>query len=56
MNVCFRWLYLNTTDPDGQLAWLINTLQDAEDKKEKVSGALTPDKCTVFRSWWCIDS
>ena len=44
MNVYFRWLYLNTTDPDGQLAWLISTLQDAENKKEKVSGALTHSK------------
>lgn len=38
-NFCAKdnfWIYLNTTDPAGLLEWLIGTLQDAEDKKEKV--------------------
>lgn len=33
----YRWLLLNTTDPNGQLEWLAQTLQFAEDKKEKVN-------------------
>lgn len=39
MNYCNNgnfWLYLNDTDPAGQLQWLIDTLQLAEDNKEKV--------------------
>ena len=31
-----RWLLINTTDPMGQLSWLMNVLQKAEDNKEKV--------------------
>lgn len=30
------WLFLNDTDPQGQLQWLADVLQDAEDKGEKV--------------------
>lgn len=30
------WVYLNQTDPDGVMAWLIGELQDAENKGEKV--------------------
>jgi hypothetical protein len=31
-----RWLMINQTDPEGQLQWLADTLQQAEDKGEKV--------------------
>ncbi|CAL2041010.1 unnamed protein product [Caenorhabditis brenneri] len=30
------WLYINQTDPDGTLQWLINQLQDAENAGDKV--------------------
>lgn len=30
------WLLINNTDPAGELQWLIDVLQAAEDKKEKV--------------------
>eukprot|EP00117_Sycon_ciliatum_P018528 scpid47441/ scgid17097/ Sphingomyelin phosphodiesterase; Acid sphingomyelinase len=30
------WLLINNTDPVGQLAWMRDQLQDAEDKNEKV--------------------
>lgn len=29
-------MMINMTDPNGELAWLINELQDAEDKGDKV--------------------
>ena len=38
-NYCYNinfWNYLNLTDPDGILAWLINELQNAEDNHELV--------------------
>lgn len=31
-----RWLLLNSTDPTGELSWLVTELQMAEDKGEKV--------------------
>jgi sphingomyelin phosphodiesterase len=30
------WLIINSTDPLGQLEWLSRTLQESEDKNEKV--------------------
>ncbi|KAL8597001.1 hypothetical protein ACOMHN_050100 [Nucella lapillus] len=47
------WLYLNTTDPDGQLAWLISTLQAAEDNKEKVHiiGHIPPGIDDCLKVW-----
>ncbi|XP_041349363.1 sphingomyelin phosphodiesterase-like [Gigantopelta aegis] len=39
MNYCNTgnwWLLINSTDPAGQLQWLINVLQDAENNHEKV--------------------
>lgn len=30
------WLFVNTTDPEGQLQWLADVLQDAENNGEKV--------------------
>lgn len=35
-SLCFRWLLINSTDPTGELAWLVTELQMAEDKGEKV--------------------
>ena len=31
-----RWLIINSTDPAGELQWLIKVFQAAEDNKEKV--------------------
>lgn len=39
MNFCSRenfWLLINSTDPAGQLQWLIGELQAAEDRGDKV--------------------
>lgn len=36
LSLLFRWLLINTTDPTGQLQWLVDTLQQSEDSKEKV--------------------
>ncbi len=39
MNYCYNmnfWLLLNSVDPLDQLAWLIETLQQSENKGEKV--------------------
>ncbi len=39
MNFCARenfWLMVNSTDPAGQLQWLIHILQESENKGEKV--------------------
>ena len=39
MNYCNSknwWLLINSTDPAGQLRWLVETLQSAEDKGERV--------------------
>lgn len=40
MNFCSQynfWLLINSTDPAGQLQWLVNVLQKAEDNGEKVN-------------------
>ncbi|XP_076437537.1 sphingomyelin phosphodiesterase-like isoform X2 [Babylonia areolata] len=57
-NACHEWnwwLFLNTTDPDGQLAWLIDTLLMAETNKEKVHimGHIPPgiDDCLKYWSY-----
>lgn len=42
MNFCAReniWLLVNSTDPANQLQWLVHTLQESEDKGEKVGRA-----------------
>lgn len=54
MNFCSIgnfWLLINSTDPAGQLQWLVGVLQDAEDHKEKVHiiGHIPPAYC--MRSW-----
>lgn len=41
MNFCSEanfWLLINSTDPAGQLQWLVNVLQRAEESGEKVRG------------------
>jgi sphingomyelin phosphodiesterase len=45
------WLFINSTDPLGQLQWLANTLQEAEDNDEKVHiiGHIHPFNC--LDSW-----
>lgn len=42
MNFCAQqnfWLLVNSTDPAGQLQWLVHILQESETKGEKVSRA-----------------
>ncbi|XP_065838310.1 sphingomyelin phosphodiesterase-like [Oscarella lobularis] len=40
------WVFINETDPAGQLQWLVNELQDAENKGQKVHiiGHIPPNK------------
>ena len=55
MNYCYSlnfWNYLNMTDPDESLKWLINELQTAENNKELVHllGHIpSGDSCTEVR-------
>jgi sphingomyelin phosphodiesterase len=54
MNICPSlnfWLFINTTDPLGQLQWLSNLLQYSEDNNEKVHiiGHIDPNGC--LSSW-----
>ncbi|CAF3614912.1 unnamed protein product [Rotaria sordida] len=56
MNYCSRenfWLLINTTDPLGQLQWLIQWLQYAEDHEEKVHiiGHHPPRSCLASWGW-----
>ncbi|CAF1463162.1 unnamed protein product [Adineta ricciae] len=56
MNYCSRenfWLLINATDPLGQLQWLIQWLQYAEDHEEKVHiiGHHPPRSCMAAFSW-----
>ncbi|XP_053313908.1 sphingomyelin phosphodiesterase [Spea bombifrons] len=56
MNFCATenfWLLINSTDPAGQLQWLANVLQDAEDHREKVHiiGHIPPGVCEKTWSW-----
>ncbi|XP_067671282.1 sphingomyelin phosphodiesterase-like [Haliotis asinina] len=46
------WLFINTTDPNGELQWLAETLQKAEDAGEKVFilGHM-PTNCLKAWSW-----
>lgn len=53
-NYCYNlnfWLYVNSTDPLGQLAWLVNILQYSEDHNQKVHiiGHIPIDSC--LNSW-----
>uniref|UniRef100_A0A915KH99 Saposin B-type domain-containing protein n=1 Tax=Romanomermis culicivorax TaxID=13658 RepID=A0A915KH99_ROMCU len=49
-----RWIYLNETDPDGVLAWLVEKLQEAETVGEKVHiiGHVPPTECL---SQWSLN-
>ncbi|XP_003465367.1 sphingomyelin phosphodiesterase [Cavia porcellus] len=56
MNFCSRenfWLLINSTDPAGQLQWLIGELQAAEDRGDKVHiiGHIPPGHCLKSWSW-----
>lgn len=56
MNYCNNqnwWLLINTTDPMGQLNWLMNVLQKAEDNKEKVHiiGHIIPGGGSCLKAW-----
>ncbi|CAF4957422.1 unnamed protein product, partial [Rotaria sp. Silwood1] len=56
MNYCSEenyWLFINSTDPLGQLQWLIQWLQYAEENQEKVHiiGHQPPRMCMVSFSW-----
>jgi len=47
------WLIMNVTDPAQELQWLIGTLQQAENNKEKVHilGHIPPGDSTCYRVW-----
>ncbi|XP_053168379.1 sphingomyelin phosphodiesterase [Hemicordylus capensis] len=54
MNFCSEtnfWLLINSTDPAGQLQWLVSVLQKAEESGEKVHiiGHIPPSHC--MRAW-----
>ncbi|XP_078078761.1 sphingomyelin phosphodiesterase isoform X2 [Mustelus asterias] len=56
MNFCSHenfWLLVNSTDPAGQLQWLISILQEAEDNGDKVHiiGHIPPGLCMKVWSW-----
>ncbi|BFZ21086.1 hypothetical protein BsWGS_24125 [Bradybaena similaris] len=56
MNYCNNenwWMLLNTTDPTGELQWLIATLQKAEDIEEKVHilGHIPPGENDCLKAW-----
>ncbi|XP_061485259.1 sphingomyelin phosphodiesterase [Rhineura floridana] len=56
MNFCSEanfWLLINSTDPAGQLQWLVNVLQEAEKSGEKVHiiGHIPPSHCKRCWGW-----
>lgn len=56
MNFCSRenfWLLINSTDPAGQLQWLVEELQAAENRGDKVHiiGHIPPGHCLKSWSW-----
>nr|XP_034338737.1 sphingomyelin phosphodiesterase [Crassostrea gigas] len=56
MNYCNNmnwWLLINTTDPTGQLQWLVDTLQQSEDSKERVHiiGHIHPGGGSCLKAW-----
>ncbi|XP_078252026.1 sphingomyelin phosphodiesterase-like, partial [Rhinoraja longicauda] len=56
MNFCSHenfWLLVNSTDPAGQLQWLVEVLQQAEYRHEKVHiiGHIPPGLCMKVWSW-----
>nr|XP_022336528.1 sphingomyelin phosphodiesterase-like [Crassostrea virginica] len=56
MNYCNNgnwWLLINTTDPTGQLQWLVDTLQQSENNQEKVHiiGHIHPGGGSCLKAW-----
>ncbi|XP_064651922.1 sphingomyelin phosphodiesterase-like [Lineus longissimus] len=56
MNYCNNqnwWMMINTTDPTGELQFLVETLQKAEDNKELVHiiGHIPPGSGTCLSTW-----
>ena len=56
MNYCNNrnwWLLINSTDPAGQLAWLVRTLQSAEDVGERVHiiGHIPSGGADCIKTW-----
>ncbi|KAM3836575.1 sphingomyelin phosphodiesterase [Vipera latastei] len=56
MNFCSEanfWLLINSTDPAGQLQWLVGVLQRAEESGEKVHiiGHIPPSHCMPSWGW-----
>ena len=49
----YRWLLLNSTDPAGQLQWMIGELQASEDAGEKVHviGHIAPGLGSCMEVW-----
>ena len=55
-NYCSKnnfWLLLNSTDPAGELAWLVRELEAAESKGEKVHiiGHVPPGQPDCLKVW-----
>ena len=53
VNSTHRWLLINSTDPAGQLQWLISELQESEDAGEKVHiiGHIGPGQGSCMEVW-----
>lgn len=53
IQICFRWLLLNSTDPAKELQWFIYELQSAEFSGEKVHviGHIPPGYSDCARIW-----
>ena len=49
----YRWLLINSTDPAGQLQWMIGELQASEDIGEKVHiiGHIAPGLGSCMEVW-----
>jgi sphingomyelin phosphodiesterase len=49
----FSWIYLNETDPDGTLAWLVEELTSAERLGQKVQilGHIPPGSGECMEGW-----
>lgn len=47
------WLLVNMTDPDNELRWLIDELQDAENNGDKVHliGHIPPGSGDCMKMW-----
>ena len=49
----FRWMLFNTTDPAGELEWLVSVLYKAEKANEKVHiiGHIAPGSGDCMKAW-----